>query len=236
MHYLEQIKTVHDIGPDPFLDLSELYRNDDQEALRAGRKFIAALYDPKQKAGRYHGSLNDFRFRLATIKETSLAKLPPSEASFKQHLCRASWQAKMWTNAHHAVPNVPSPVGHGWKQQDETIVPTFFDGPVSAQVLRGLVCSCRNICSGKCECELNKLPCTEICPCQGDDKCKNELTQNLEDIVESEEDIEEVSSRKLFQGVTCECSGENVWNNMYVPVKWAYLHSCMPLRRQGRLP
>ena len=41
------------------LDLSELYRNDDQEALRAGRKFIAALYDPKQKDGRYHGSIND---------------------------------------------------------------------------------------------------------------------------------------------------------------------------------
>lgn len=67
------LKTVQDIGPDAFLDLSELYRNDDQEALRAGRKFIAALYDPKQKTGRYHRSLNDLRFRLATTKETSLA-------------------------------------------------------------------------------------------------------------------------------------------------------------------
>ena len=51
------IKTVQDIGPDAVLDLSELYGNDYQETHRAGRKFIAALYDPKQKAWRYHGSL-----------------------------------------------------------------------------------------------------------------------------------------------------------------------------------
>ena len=128
----------------------------------------------------------------------------------------------MWTNAHHAVPNVPPPVGHSWKQQDETIVRTFFDGPISPKVLTELGCSCsgRNICNGKCECELNKLHVTEICPHQDDNKCKSELTQHLEEnIVESEEDIEEaeevfiddiISSRELFQEVICECSGENM--------------------------
>lgn len=74
---------------------------------------IASLYDPKHKAGKYHSSLNDLRFRLATTKETTLSKLPPSEASFEQHLRRASWQAKMWTHAHQPEPNIPSPVGHG---------------------------------------------------------------------------------------------------------------------------
>ena len=77
-----------------------------------------------------------------------------------------------------------------------------------------------------------------ICPCQGDDKCKHELTQNLEEDTEEAEEVfieDVISSRELFQGVICECSGENVWNYMHVPVKWAYMHSCMPLRRQGRL-
>ena len=63
------------------------------------------------------------------------------------------------------------------------------------------------MCNGKYEYEL-KVPCTEICPCQGDGKCKSELTQNLEeDFVESEADIEEteevfiediISSKELF--------------------------------------
>ena len=69
--YMYVLKTVHDTGPDVILDLSELYGNDDQGAPRAGRKFIAAFYDPKQKAGRYQGSLTDLRFRLSTTKETA---------------------------------------------------------------------------------------------------------------------------------------------------------------------
>ncbi|MEW8119932.1 MAG: hypothetical protein AB2792_22450, partial [Candidatus Thiodiazotropha sp.] len=209
------LKMIQDIGIGEFADLSELYGNDEQGALRAGRKLIASLYDPKHKAGKYHSSLNDLRFRLATTKETTLSKLPPSEASFEQHLRRASWQAKMWTHAHQSVPNIPSPVGHGWKVEHDTIIPVLFDGPVSAEVLRELVCSCRgrNICANNCVCGTNSLPCTEICPCQGDDKCQNEQNKILvEDVEESEEVFIEdiISSRELFQGVTCECAGNTI--------------------------
>ena len=67
-----------------------------------------------------------------------------------------------------SVPNIPSPVGHGWKVENDTILTVFFfffffffffDGSVSAEVLRELVCSCRgcNICASKCVSGTNSL-------------------------------------------------------------------------------
>ena len=46
------LKMIQDMGIGEFADLSELYGNDEQGALRAGRKLIASLYDPKHKAGK----------------------------------------------------------------------------------------------------------------------------------------------------------------------------------------
>ena len=83
-------------------------------------------YDPKHKEGNYHSSLNDLHFRLATTMETALSKLSPSEASIKQHLLGASWRAKMWIHAHQSVPNIPSLVGHGWKVENDTIIPVVL--------------------------------------------------------------------------------------------------------------
>ena len=76
----------------------------------------------------------------------------------------------MWTHAHQSVPNTPSPVGHGWTVEYDTIIHVLFD----AEVLRELVCSFRGrtICASNCVCGTNSLQCSEICPCQGDDKCQ----------------------------------------------------------------
>lgn len=117
----------------------------------------------------------------------------------------------MWTHAHQSVPNFPSPVCHGWKVEHDTIIPVLFDGPVNAEVLRERVCSCRgcNICANNCVYGTNSLPCTEMCPCQGDDKCPNRLNKMLvEDVEESEEVFIEdiIVSRELFQDVTYECA------------------------------
>ena len=37
------------------------------------------------------------------------------------------------------MPNIPSPVGHGRRVENDTIIPVLFDGPVSAGVLNELV-------------------------------------------------------------------------------------------------
>ena len=79
----------------------------------------------------------------------------------------------------------------------------FFDGSVSAEVLRELVCSCRgcNICASKCVSGTNSLTCTEICPCQSDDKCQNELNKMLVEDIEVSEEVffieDIISSREL---------------------------------------
>jgi hypothetical protein len=44
----------------------------------------------KAKLRADYSNLNKFRVRLATKKEASLAKLPPCEATFHQHVLRAS--------------------------------------------------------------------------------------------------------------------------------------------------
>ena len=58
----------------------------------AGRLLVADLYDPKGKALNSHLDLNKLRVKLATTKDVSLVRLPPSEAAFKQHMLRVSFQ------------------------------------------------------------------------------------------------------------------------------------------------
>jgi hypothetical protein len=52
---------------------------------------------------------------LATVKDSTLVRLPPSEDTFKQHVLRSSYQTKIWLNAHIPKPVVGSPLEHGWK-------------------------------------------------------------------------------------------------------------------------
>jgi hypothetical protein len=51
-----------------------------------------------------YSNLNKFRVRLAAKKEGSLAKLPPYEATFHQHVLRASLQTYIWKSSQKAHP------------------------------------------------------------------------------------------------------------------------------------
>ena len=82
-------------------------------------------------------------------------------------------------------------------------------------VLRELICSCRgrNICASNCVCGTYSLLYTEICPCQGDDKCQNELNKTL---VEDIEESKEVLFKILFhQGNSFRVSSECTCDTMY---------------------
>jgi hypothetical protein len=63
---------------------------------------VSRLYDPKGKSKRCDSDLNRFRVKLATCKDSSLIRLPPCEATFKQHVLRTSLQ-KIWKNAHEEI-------------------------------------------------------------------------------------------------------------------------------------
>ncbi len=74
--------------------MDALSANDEAEAAaKASRKFVIRLYSSKNEIC---DNLDDLRLKLALTKNASLAKLPPCEKSFLQHVKHASWQAKIW--------------------------------------------------------------------------------------------------------------------------------------------
>jgi hypothetical protein len=50
---------------------------------------------------------------LATVKDSTLVRLPPSEDTCKQHVLRSSYKTKIWLNAHIPKPAVGSLFEHG---------------------------------------------------------------------------------------------------------------------------
>ena len=107
--------------PDQFSDLSMI-------SVDACRKLISRLYDPKGKSKRCHSDLNRFRVKLTTCKDSSLIRLPPCEATFKQHELRTSLQTKIWMNAHEARAVIGSPLQYGWKEGKFGPEPVLFEG------------------------------------------------------------------------------------------------------------
>jgi hypothetical protein len=62
--------------------LTNLASSDVDTCVEAGRLLVADLYDSNGSAKSVHRDLNKLRVRLALSKDSSLVKLPPSEAAF----------------------------------------------------------------------------------------------------------------------------------------------------------
>ena len=97
-------------------DLSQLKHPDLESSICVARKVVAKLYDPKAKYKSCHTNRNKLRVRLATSKDFSLVRIPPSESAFKQHVLRASIQTKMWMTSHQAKLPVASPYDYVGKK------------------------------------------------------------------------------------------------------------------------
>jgi hypothetical protein len=81
----------------------------------------------KAKLRADYSNLNKFRVRLATKKEASLAKLPPCEATFHQHVLRSSLHTYIWKSSQKAQFPVRSPLMFGWEDKGG-LVPVLFRG------------------------------------------------------------------------------------------------------------
>ena len=68
-------------------------------SVTAARRLVIKLYHSRCKIKAEDENLNKLRTRLATVKSACLAKLPPCEATFKQHVLRASLQTYVWYRA-----------------------------------------------------------------------------------------------------------------------------------------
>ena len=146
---------------------------DFEEAISAAQQFVVLLYDQKQKI-RVDG-LNKLRVKMANQSKMSLIKLPPCEASFREHVKRAIWQTKVWTSSHVTHPSIGTPTDHGWRQENDHLSPVLFEGPMASEALDDLICSCKgcSVCNTGCSCSQQEIACTELCPCAGNERCCN---------------------------------------------------------------
>jgi hypothetical protein len=52
------------------------------------RQFVTKLYDQKKSCAFSHHNINKLQVKLATSRDASLVRLPPSEAALRQHILR----------------------------------------------------------------------------------------------------------------------------------------------------
>ena len=87
-------KILKDAASD-FHDLDNLGDPDKDVAISCSSRFVARPYDQKSFASSHH-NINKLRVKLATGRDASLVRLPPSEAALRQHILCASLQTKVF--------------------------------------------------------------------------------------------------------------------------------------------
>ena len=99
--------------------------------------FTCLLYAPKL--------INELRYHLFCAKKGEIEshQLPPCKDCFLQHALRANYQAGIWQRCLQQNPQVPSPVGHGWKLEkqgtDEQLVIHWMDDQPAPQAILDLL-------------------------------------------------------------------------------------------------
>lgn len=144
------------------------------------KRFTCQIYQPKTKIT----SLAEMRWSMFSKKQTNWEKLPPTRSSFVPAVKRVNYQMLIWNQDDKAVPNIPSPVGHGWSIENGQITPTYCDLPCAPDFILKLVrCACvKSRCSSTCKCSAYKLPCTEMCECGGSELlCFNQSNDKCSD-------------------------------------------------------
>lgn len=153
----------------------------EDEALSAARHFFCLLYDQTKKLLPAHANLNSLQAEMSKKKDMDLARLPPCESSFLQHVRRVRWQTRIWESAHISLPDLGNPEDYGWERKNGMLSPIVFNGPTASELLDGLVCNCTKkqkcLTFGKCTCKQSGLPCIELCACFNEESCGNVLSQ-----------------------------------------------------------
>lgn len=140
--------------------------------------------------------VNELRYRLFCTRKGELDsnQLPPCADSLKLHSARANYQAAIWRRCLEACPVVPSPVGHGWLQEEDSLTIKWMCGdPAPIAVLEFLACSCSRVCKlPNCSCLANGLKCTDMCRLK---ECSNRKQEE-----EEEEEVIEADDNDLSSG------------------------------------
>ncbi len=95
-----------------FIELGQEW-NLSQELLEKLEAFTCLLYAPKASTSQ----VNKLRYHLFCAKKGEIEshQLPPCKDCLTNHAQRANYQAGIWRRCLESNPQVPSPVGKGWK-------------------------------------------------------------------------------------------------------------------------
>ena len=175
-----------------FIELGQEW-NLSQELLEKLEAFTCLLYAPKTSSNQ----VNNLRYHLFCVKkgESESHQLPPCKDCLQLHAQRANYQAGIWRRCLESNPQVPSPIGKGWKieteDNSEHLVIHWMDGqPAPEAILDLLACNCTRKCElPRCTCMANGLKCTDMCRLQD---CENQALVNQEDEDAQGEDETEI--------------------------------------------
>ena len=131
--------------------------------------------------------VDEARFQLFRQGKFSDDKLPPNSDCLKKHILRCNYQTYIWKHCLQPIIGVPSPVGNGWKEEDDLLHIDWMDQePAPASLLEFIYCSCKGKCSSnRCSCQKNSLKCTNLCQCRN---CENSRGDNGGDDQEEDDD------------------------------------------------
>ena len=123
--------------------------------------------------------------------------LPHNKDSHMKHINRTNYQAGIYKRCMSPKPEIPSPVGNGWKKitfenKEETLAIDWMDlSPAPDSILELVNCSCKKTkcATTKCTCKTNKLPCTDLCKCLD---CENKSLEHDFITYDQEGDDEEL--------------------------------------------
>ena len=88
-----------------------------QELMNKLQAFTCLLYAPKV----FTTKVNELRYQLFCVKKGEIEshQLPLCEDCLTKHAQGANYQAGIWRRCLENDPQVPSPVGRGWKMERE---------------------------------------------------------------------------------------------------------------------
>ena len=99
-------------------------------------RFVALMYDRTSECL----EVNEARKQLFIQKSRTLETIPPTKAALEQHIKRASYQARCWSQALVQNPQLPSPSDWGWIKKEGEWHPIWTTLAETAKSYHELIC------------------------------------------------------------------------------------------------
>ena len=121
--------------------------------------FVVLMYDRTSEC--LEG--NEARKQLFIQKSRTLETIPPTKAALEQHIKRASYQARCWSQALVKNSQLPSPSHWGWIKKEGEWHPIWTTLGETAKSYHELICcKCKQGCICRCKCVKAGLKCTAL--------------------------------------------------------------------------